>query len=350
MLTKTTIILLIFLSFFYAECYSQTVADQKEAIISVIQEAYVGGTWNDHDTKAMKDGFHESFIMQKFRHGIPEVNNLQEWMDELNVWKEHRHGWNDRASAEISVIDVIENTAVTRIELYLFKAKNRTLCMTLHKFTDGWKIINGIEVNSSPAYEVLSNEQIENWEQRTYKIQPPDKIMDSIGIKPGMVIGEIGAGRGRFTLPMAERVGDRGKIYANDIDKSSLEYLQRRCEKNNIKNIETILGEENDPLFPENSLDMAILVWVFGAFEQPAEYFENLKPSLKPGATFVLIQGNNERADAEARLRGEEVDPDGPTLEERIEQAGIDAGFELVRIERFLKNDIIVILRLKDGN
>jgi len=29
-------------------------------------------------------------------------------------------------------------------------------------------------------------------------MQPPKKVMDAIGVKPGMVIGEAGAGRGRY--------------------------------------------------------------------------------------------------------------------------------------------------------
>ncbi|MFC1563558.1 methyltransferase domain-containing protein [candidate division KSB1 bacterium] len=346
---KCILLALMFGVILKADCIAQTTAEEKEAIKTVIQEAYVGGVWNDHDTKAMNNGFHESYTEQESRNNHLTIRKLQEWKDELNVWKERRHGWNDRASAEISVLDITENTAVAKVDLYIFKAKNRTLYMTLQEFSGVWKIINSTVTNSKPAYEVLSEEQIKNWEKRTFEWQPPDKIMDVIGVKPGMVIGEIGAGRGRFTLPLAGRVGDRGKIYANDIDMNSLEYLQKRCENRNIKNIETILGEENDPLFPDNSLDMAFLVWVFDAFKQPGEFFRNLKPSLKPGATFVLIQGNNERSNAEARLRGEEVDPNRPTIEERIQNAGIEAGFELARIERFLKNEIIVILRVKDS-
>ncbi|MCP4725475.1 MAG: methyltransferase domain-containing protein, partial [bacterium] len=237
---------------------------------------------------------------------------------------------------------------VARVNLNHNREHEYVEFLSLYKFNDGWKITNKISADIPPPYEQHLR-SIEDWEQRTHRMQPLDKIMDAVGVKSGMVIGEIGAGRGRVTIPLANRVGDKGSVIANDIDKDALDFLSRRCRDRNIHNIETLLGEENDPLFPDNSLDMAILVWVFGAFEQPAEFFKNLKPSLKPGATFVLVQGNNESANAEAKLRGEEVDPNGPTLEERIEQAGIEAGYELVRIERFLERDIIVILRVKDG-
>ncbi|MFH1573405.1 MAG: hypothetical protein ABIG68_05445, partial [Acidobacteriota bacterium] len=43
-------------------------------------------------------------------------------------------------------------------------------------------------------------------------IQPPEQVMGLIGIRPGLVIGEVGAGRGRMTVHLAARVGDTGKI------------------------------------------------------------------------------------------------------------------------------------------
>ena len=76
------------------------------------------------------------------------------------------------------------------------------------------------------------------------------------------VIGEIGAGRGRYTVHLARRVGPAGKVYANDISESALSYLRDRCRRDNIENIEIILGEELDPLLPEKALDMVIMVFL----------------------------------------------------------------------------------------
>ncbi|HEX9973035.1 MAG TPA: hypothetical protein VGD14_13275, partial [bacterium] len=45
------------------------------------------------------------------------------------------------------------------------------------------------------------------WERRHNAYQPPEQVMDSLGVKPGMVIAEIGAGRGRYVVHMANRVG-----------------------------------------------------------------------------------------------------------------------------------------------
>ena len=179
----------------------------------------------------------------------------------------------------------------------------------------------------------------QSWEKSANERQSPEKVMDSIRLKPGMVIGEIGAGRGRYTVFLAERVGDSGKVYANDIDEKSLSYLEDRCQSNNIENIETILGEVDDPLFPDNSLDMAFMVWVYHHLDEPIELLKNLRPSLKPGATLVIIDPAPER--------GGERDSPEATTKEKLEKDGGEAGYEVIRVETFLPKDNIFILKAK---
>ncbi len=55
-------------------------------------------------------------------------------------------------------------------------------------------------------------------EARLNSLQPPAKVLDVIGVRPGMTVAEIGAGRGRYAVQLAVRVGPGGKVYAEDID------------------------------------------------------------------------------------------------------------------------------------
>lgn len=179
--------------------------------------------------------------------------------------------------------------------------------------------------------------QTPSWERRANERQSPQKVMDAIGLKSGMVIGEIGAGRGRYTVFLSERVGNSGKVYANDIDAAGLSYLEERCRNNNITNVETILGEVDDPLFPDDSLDMAFMVWVYHHLEEPVALLKNLRPSLKPGATLVIIDPAPER--------GGEKDSEHATTRKRLEEHGHESGYEVIRVETFLPQDNIFILR-----
>jgi ubiquinone/menaquinone biosynthesis C-methylase UbiE len=48
------------------------------------------------------------------------------------------------------------------------------------------------------------------------KYHQPNKVMDVVGVKPGMTIGEVGAGSGYFTFKLAKRVGESGYVYAEE--------------------------------------------------------------------------------------------------------------------------------------
>jgi len=186
--------------------------------------------------------------------------------------------------------------------------------------------------------------QTELWgEKRTNERQPPGKIMDAIGLGPGMVVGEVGAGRGRFTVHMAVRVGPTGKIYANDINAEALATLRDRAENDHLANIETILGRVDDPLFPKNALDMVFMILTYHHLAKPVELLKNLVPSLKPGATVVVI-------DPDPVKDHDRRDGYESTTREEIEPVAEAAGFEIARIETFLARDTIFILKAKTKN
>jgi ubiquinone/menaquinone biosynthesis C-methylase UbiE len=168
--------------------------------------------------------------------------------------------------------------------------------------------------------------------------------MDAIGVKPGMIVAEIGAGRGRYAVRMADRVGDGGKVYANDIDEESLDYLRERCERDGIENIEIILGEVADPRLPEGRLDLVYVINSYHHFEEPVALLAKVIPSLKPGGRLVIIEHDRDKYGDKA---GWHCKQQNELLDEVYR-----AGFYLVQIETWLEKDNINIFiprdRLKD--
>jgi predicted methyltransferase len=174
------------------------------------------------------------------------------------------------------------------------------------------------------------------WEQRWNTLQPADKVMDAIGVKPGMMVGEVGAGRGRYAVKMAERVGPTGKIYANDIAPGKLQYLLHRCKRDKITNIEIILGTVTDPRLPKGKLDFVYFINTYHHVEKPVELMKNIIPALKPGGLLVII----EHAPEKATSMGHHC-----TQKETVLQQAKEAGFKMVRLETFLEYDNIYILQ-----
>jgi len=185
----------------------------------------------------------------------------------------------------------------------------------------------------------------EPWESELNVRQPPERVLNAIGIKPGMTIGELGVGRGRYTVFIADKIGNTGKVFANDIDETSLAYLRGRCRRLGIDNVETVVGKMDDPLFPESSIDLAIMVLVYHMIENPDNLLKNLKKSLKPGAKLVIIDPHDELIDREFGIDRSKNDLKVPTIKERIEKSSKSAGYELLKIETFLTLDYIFILK-----
>lgn len=129
--------------------------------------------------------------------------------------------------------------------------------------------------------------------------QLPRQVMDKIGVQPGMVVADVGAGDGYFSVYLAKRVGKTGRVFANDIDEKALGILRERCQWEKIKNISIIKGKPDDPLLPEGAVDLALLVNVIQQIENPSVFFNNLKKSLKPGGVIVFIQWDADKMAAE---------------------------------------------------
>lgn len=168
--------------------------------------------------------------------------------------------------------------------------------------------------------------------------QPREKIMDSIDVVEGMKIGEIGAGKGYMTFHLAKKIGKKGKIYANEIDPMSLDYINNRIKNENIANIETVLGKVTDPVFPEKDLDMIIMVYVLHHLEQPVKFMTNVRKYLKDGGRLIIIERNTNTERTHS--------PEFMTSKQVLETMG-DNEFELDRMETFLPKDTIYIFKIK---
>ena len=122
----------------------------------------------------------------------------------------------------------------------------------------------------------------------------PDGALDAIGIKPGMVVGDVGAGTGYMTLRMAKRVGSSGKVYAEDVQPEMLKRLRQNAAKAKLANIQTVLGAESDPKLPESTLDLILLVDVYHEFSQPQKMLRGMKAALKADGRLVLLEYRKE--------------------------------------------------------
>ena len=170
--------------------------------------------------------------------------------------------------------------------------------------------------------------------------QPPEFVLKTIGIRPGMVVGEVGAGWGRYTVQIASRIGPGGRLYANDIDRDSLETLRRRCAELGFRNVEVVVGTVTETRLPEKAMDMIVMVNVIHCLADPVALLKNVAAALKPGGQVAIVEGNLDKNPGAA---GEWFP--------RAKLLGIfeAAGYTLVREDASLPQDNIYLFKRRAG-
>ena len=120
--------------------------------------------------------------------------------------------------------------------------------------------------------------------------EQPEKALDALKLKPGMIVADIGAGVGYMSLRMAKRVGPSGKVYANDLQPEMLAKLRENAAKAKIANVVTVLGDVVDPKLPANTMDLVLLVDVYHEFSAPQQMLRKIRETLKPDGRLVLLE------------------------------------------------------------
>jgi ubiquinone/menaquinone biosynthesis C-methylase UbiE len=110
-----------------------------------------------------------------------------------------------------------------------------------------------------------------------------------IGVKPGMIVGEVGAGSGYLSRFIAEKVGPDGHVYANELEDKMIAYMKDRAAKEGLKNFTAIKGTATSTGFQPESLDAIAVVYAFSFFDEREAMLKSIHASLKPGGTFLIV-------------------------------------------------------------
>ena len=114
-------------------------------------------------------------------------------------------------------------------------------------------------------------------------------VMDLAAIRDGMTVADIGAGEGYYTVRLAERVGARGRVLAEDIDAEARDRLARRVLRERLDNVSVRLGTPDNPKLPENSFDRVFMVHMYHEVEEPYAFLWRMRPALRKGGQVVVV-------------------------------------------------------------
>jgi predicted methyltransferase len=119
--------------------------------------------------------------------------------------------------------------------------------------------------------------------------QKPDQIMDAVHVADGSTVADIGAGAGCFTIRLAQRVGPKGMVYAQDVQGLFLGAIKRRVQREGLQNVETRQAHGNDPNLPAKTLDAILMVDAYQEVDNRVVYLRNLANALKPTGRIGIV-------------------------------------------------------------
>jgi ubiquinone/menaquinone biosynthesis C-methylase UbiE len=132
--------------------------------------------------------------------------------------------------------------------------------------------------------------------------EQPERALGVIGVRPGQVVADVGAGSGYYTIRLARRVAPGGTVYATDIQPQMLALLANRLAKEKVAGVVPVLATAEDPRLPEGTLDLVLMVDVYHELAKPQETLRRLRRTLKPDGRLVLIEFRKEDPNVPIRL------------------------------------------------
>ncbi|QYZ79317.1 class I SAM-dependent methyltransferase [Methanofollis formosanus] len=133
--------------------------------------------------------------------------------------------------------------------------------------------------------------------------RPPDRLLDLIGIREGMVVVDYGCGPGRYISGASRRVGGAGRLYAVDIHELAVEAVKRLVKEERLTNVFPILARGYDSGLPDGTADLVYALDMFHMIRDPATFLGELRRITKPDGVLVIDDGHQPRKTTQKKIR-----------------------------------------------
>ncbi|WP_374280464.1 class I SAM-dependent methyltransferase [Novosphingobium sp.] len=151
---------------------------------------------------------------------------------------------------------------------------------TAREFPRAWRSVSALG-----GKEAASEDQRDN-------LGEAEVVMDLARIGEGTTVADIGAGEGYYTVRLAERVGAKGRVLAEDIDPGAIKRLGERVVRERLDNVSIKTGTPDDPRLPDNSFDRIFLVHMYHEVGEPYAFLWRLRPALRPGGQVIVVDAD----------------------------------------------------------
>jgi len=158
------------------------------------------------------------------------------------------------------------------------------------------------------------------------------EIVEVCQLKPGMMVADVGAGTGLFTRLFAPKVAPGGKVYAVDIEKKYIQYIEQTCRQQKLANVVGVVCPADSTKLAPKSVDLVFICDTYHHFNHPEKNLASIREALRPGGRLVVVEFRKEKGVTPDWVM-KHVRPDREMLIKEITQAG----FKLVDEPQVMK-------------
>lgn len=171
--------------------------------------------------------------------------------------------------------------------------------------------------------------------------QDTEEIMDRLHLGEGDIVADIGAGSGYFTIPFASRVGDKGLVFAEEIQIEMINYISKKVEDLELKNIRVIFGKPEDPSLLDNFFNLVFLANTYHELDKPFLMLENIRKDMRHSGRLAIIDWDPAKQS-----------PFGPPIEAKVPENTLikeveRSGFELIEKHNFMPYHYFLVFKRK---
>ena len=120
-------------------------------------------------------------------------------------------------------------------------------------------------------------------------VQNPEKIIEPY-VHSGDTVLDVGPGMGYFSIPLAKMVGERGRVFAADVQIEMLNALQKRAKRAGVEQRITLHLCKKDSLGLNTRFDFALVFWMVHEVPDQESFFKEIRSLLKPNGKLLMSE------------------------------------------------------------
>jgi SAM-dependent methyltransferase len=115
------------------------------------------------------------------------------------------------------------------------------------------------------------------------------RLQEALGLRAGMVVADVGAGKGQLTFALAAAVGPDGRVFSTEVDPKRIGALRKTFAEAKLGNVTVVEAKATESGLPEDCCDAIALRRVYHHLSDPAATDASLFRALRPGGLLAVI-------------------------------------------------------------